>query len=345
MLGLFGFNIIEKKLIVFNCYQLLYEIKYNGKSGIMKKAERISKRRQASELFLILSIIKDGKIPETQGLSDKKMAILFQSVKVLVNQGMLSGKFKAHFSKEGIISKLELDSLKITEKGISAYNQSIKNTDFDFNLLESVWDWLFDYVQNIDLKDVKKEVMIKKIQEKVSISGYDILEFGIPKPTQDLVFDHHMGKITINNFEHLQMFLSKQNKRNVENTIHKFLNNTIHTMTEMKLILKGISDQDMAFISFFMTDQRLMTLLLYMVDHEYIKLDVSYEEKQNMNIRIHYVALTEKGLNYLKDPTLIKLKNKPMMINVILAALRNVNKGKVKKENPLSEMVASEYLQ
>lgn len=345
MLGLFGLNVIENKIIVFNVFQLLYEMKYIGKKHVQSKISHMTRSIRVSPIRSLLKDIKNGSIPSTHNLSAKEVSLLFQAIKVLIVKGLIKGKFKANFNKNGLIMNLEVESLTITEKGLSVYANSIKNETFDFKTLDAVWEWLEGYVDTENLWSIDKTKLIEDILSKVKLLGYDIMEFGAPKPTQDLIFDHHIGKITVNNFEHLKMFLNNQPKRSVEMTIVKFLNDTINTMTEMKIVLKGIMDQNMTFVAYFMGDKRLMTLLLYMVDHGYINLDVAYKESRMMDIQIHHVSLRDSGLKYLEDPTLVKLKNKPMMTQVILDALKSVDSNKPIKEHPLGEMVASEYLQ
>lgn len=349
MFGLVGYNLIKNKLIVFNVYQLIYELKYQGIDIVRQKFIKALEGKRDTFHKTILSEINEMHSIDRLITKDVKiLTILHNSLKALSVSGLIRGKFKTQFDTKGMVISLEVSNLILTDEGRKVLSTFEKNNDYDFKEgIEIFLGICLNYIKELDIISVDKEVMINELRKNSSLlTGYDFIEFGVPKPTQDLVFDHHFGKLTINNYDHFKVYIQSQKPAMLERTISMFLKETINTMTEMKIVLNLIKNDDTASLKFFMNAYRIMTHLLYLVNNGFIKLDIAYGPLKALDINIKYAALTEEGRRYLESNTLVKLRNRKHMTKVIVDSLVEMVKSdrKIDKNHPLRDVIASDYL-
>lgn len=349
MFGLVGYNLIKNKLIVFNVYQLIYELKYQGVEIIRQKFIKALEGKKDTFHKTILSEINEYNSIERLITKDVKvLTILHNSLKSLSVSGLIRGKFKTQYDKRGMVIFLEVTNLVLTDEGRIVLSTFEKNNEYDFKEgIEIFLGICMNYIKELDIITVNKDTIINDLKQKsLLMTSYDFIEFGVPKPTQDLVFDHHFGKLTINNYDHFKVYIQNQKPAMLERSISMFLKETINTMTEMKIVLNLIKNDDTDSLKFFMNEYRIMTHLLYLVNNGFIKLDVAYGPLEALNMKIKYAVLTDMGKSYLESNTLIKVRNRKYMTKVIVNSLVEMvkNDQKIDKNHPLSDVIASDYL-
>ncbi len=354
MIGVAGYNIIERKIIIENPFQFYYELK-NTSINEMTNRLTFDVNNKKSDFFKqILNYLNDNEYPElfltkkvsfTNSLNELNLAL-----RALMKQRLINGKYDIKLDANKKVIEMEIFSINITSNGIEVLKSinQIENADITL-LVEQYIKKCKEYILDIDIMSISKKnliIIFKNILEETT--NLKILDFSI-NINSDIKFDKYLGKIEIHNKKAFIKFTDSRTIYQLESMLKQFFSDIIIKNMEIKMILNAIKINNFENIFIFMTKNSYISNLLYLVLNEYIKLDMEYEMEKEFEIKINNVIITKKGERYFNNKNIVGFKkNKNLAIKYAEALKKSFikNKDDIKNsENMLKDLLASKYLQ
>ena len=354
MVGVAGYNIIERKIIIENPFQFYYELK-NTSINEMTNRLTFGVNNNKSDFFKqILNYLNDNDYPKlflTKNASfSNSLNELNLALKVLMKQGLINGNYKVKLNANKKVVEMEIFSINITNNGkevLKSINE-IENEDTTL-LIKQYIEKCKKYILEIDIMSISKKDLIinfKNILEE--ITNLKILDFSI-NINSDIKFDIYLGKIEIHNKKAFVKFINSRTIYQLESKLKQFFSNIIIKNTEIKIILNAIKINNFENILLFMTKDVYISNLLYLALNDYIKLNMKYEMENNFEIKINNVSITEKGEKYFNNKNIIGFKkNKRFSMKYAKALKKSFIKAEKNNSSSkaiLEDLLASKYLQ
>jgi len=354
MIGVAGYNIIERKIIIENPFQFYYELKNTSVNEMINRLTFGVNNKKSDFFKQILNYLNDNEYPElflTKKVSfSNSLNELNLALRALMKQRLINGKYDIKLDANKKVIEMEVFSINITDIGkevLKSINE-IENEDITL-LIEQYIKKCKEYILKIDIMSITKKdliVIFKNILNE--ITNLKIVDFSI-NINDDIKFDKYLGKIEIHNKKAFIKFINSRTIYQLESILKQFFSDIIIKNMEIKTILNAIKINNYENVFRFMTKNSYLSNLLYLVLNEYIKLDMEYEIENNFEIRINNVIITEKGEKYFKNNNIIGFKkNKNLAIKYAEALKKSFIKNKENSENSeimLKDLLASKYLQ
>ncbi|MBN2795683.1 MAG: hypothetical protein JXR88_09770 [Clostridia bacterium] len=345
MAALFGYNLIKQELVVENPFYLYSALKYKEDEWIIKAYQMaISGKKIASINEKILALAKEQGTGYFNVLNHPSQIRQHgMSLQALKKAGYIKTEYKTYFNEKKQPSKLEVLHLSLTDQG-EHLNEMLKiKKDLDEeSILKDFIAKSRERLNAFSPLTIMKETLIgyfDGIQSACSI--LPIMDFNFEKPG-DLVFDVYTGKIIIKDQMGFKAFMARQNDSQLMDLMKHFVKDTIIHMTEAKMILKALKNNDFTGLNDFMLPSQILHHILYLTNHDYLKLDFEeIVEAQKQNLLVHDYKITASGENYISSDTLIKMKTRLIdqrMLLVLRALAQKEINANTLKQNGLEDL-------
>ncbi|MDM8534671.1 hypothetical protein QUF55_08245, partial [Clostridiaceae bacterium HSG29] len=227
MIGVAGYNIIERKIIIENPFQFYYELK-NTSINEMTNRLTFGVNNKKSEFYKqILSYLNDNEYPElflTKNISfSNSLTELDRALRALMMQRLINGKYDVKLNKNKKIVEMEIFSINITDKGKEVLKliKEIENEDINL-LIKQYVEKCKEYVLKNNIMTVsKKELIIDFINILKGITDLKILDFRINR-NNNIKFDIFSGKIEIHNEKTFIKFIENKTIIQLDNKLKHF---------------------------------------------------------------------------------------------------------------------------
>lgn len=350
-----AFNMIDGKLLIMNPFRLLYSLKYQPEHVVMHQfqvALELKSRKHLNETVLQACLKKDiSSLMQDQ--TPTYLTALEKTLRTLNKQGYIWTKYRFKFNANRQITDLQIDELSIQEKGLLTLEMLGKQQLVDYKaVIESFVSSAKQAVVDLNPVTLDKEVLIKTFEGiHDALTPVAIFDFRYHRQL-DVHFDHYAGKITIHNHETFKRMIDEKNNFELEGLMKMFIERSITTMTEAKIILNALKTDTFESVFFFMSEDQVINHLSYLVDTNHVKLDFTFDETFSAklkHIEIKDAIILDKGERYLRSAALIKMKLQGNMAKQLAMNLKQFVKEKEKqkavKENTLlKDVIASEHL-
>jgi hypothetical protein len=328
MLNLASYNLIKRQWHVWNPSDLYCALKYHHTEDLLVKFQKARVFPEYELLYeTILKVAREGNIDLEM---ERDLTMVDNCLKSLKRHGYIECHYRTKFDLAHEVTGIKIVDLSLTNMGEALLNsiQSKKTLD-EVAIVTKCLEKMKHAILDLNILDYSSQalgIIFSDLCEEVADESF--LSF-FEENNEEFYMDYSKGMLVVRDFQALVKFIRDYNNFELEDYIGKYIKYITFNMIDLKIILNALKMNEPEMIYSFMEESKLISHLSRLLGMDYCRLDYFYydvsPEHFTNNLVINESLVTQKGIQFLEDDHIIRLRSLDFVVTEIRSALQQAS--------------------